>query len=81
LCCRVRQKTPYYYLTFEEIEKQMVHVTLITSIVTDKKENNRFGSGPNRIGQGIEFDYSVRSSCRKRCGYETIMINCNPETV
>jgi carbamoyl-phosphate synthase large subunit len=40
-------------------------------------------SGPNRIGQGIEFDYLVytRVLAAQECGYETIMINCNPETV
>jgi carbamoyl-phosphate synthase large subunit len=41
------------------------------------------GSGPNRVGQGIEFDYSCVHGvlAAKECGYETIMINCNPETV
>ena len=41
------------------------------------------GAGPNRIGQGIEFDYSCVHGvlAGKECGYETIMINCNPETV
>ena len=51
-----------------------------------KSSNNKkiivLGSGPNRIGQGIEFDYScVHGVLSKECGYETIMINCNPETV
>ncbi|GAB4184780.1 MAG: carbamoyl-phosphate synthase large subunit [Thermoflexibacter sp.] len=67
-------KTPYYYSTFEEENE---------SIVTDKKKVVVLGSGPNRIGQGIEFDYSCVHGvlAAKECGYETIMINCNPETV
>ena len=78
-------KTPYFYSTFEaEIEKpngeRYVHNE---SIVTDKKKIIVLGSGPNRIGQGIEFDYSCVHGvlAAKECGYETIMINCNPETV
>jgi carbamoyl-phosphate synthase large subunit len=78
-------KTPYYYSTFEaEIEKpngeRYVHNE---SVVTDKKKVIVLGSGPNRIGQGIEFDYSCVHGvlAAKECGYETIMINCNPETV
>jgi carbamoyl-phosphate synthase large subunit len=78
-------KTPYYYSTFEaEIEKadgtRYVHNE---SIVTDKKKVVVLGSGPNRIGQGIEFDYSCVHGvlAASECGYETIMINCNPETV
>ena len=77
--------TPYYYSTFEaEIEKangeRYVHNE---SIVTEKKKIVVLGSGPNRIGQGIEFDYSCVHGvlAAKECGYETIMINCNPETV
>jgi carbamoyl-phosphate synthase large subunit len=77
--------TPYYYSTFEaEIEKAngecYVHNE---SIVTNKKKIIVLGSGPNRIGQGIEFDYSCVHGvlAAKECGYETIMINCNPETV
>ncbi len=67
-------KTPYYYSTFEEENE---------SIVTDRKKVVVLGSGPNRIGQGIEFDYSCVHGvlAAKECGYETIMINCNPETV
>jgi carbamoyl-phosphate synthase large subunit len=51
--------------------------------VSDKKKIIVLGSGPNRIGQGIEFDYSCVHGvlAAKECGYETIMINCNPETV
>jgi len=67
-------KTPYYYSTFEEENE---------SIRTDKKKVVILGSGPNRIGQGIEFDYSCVHGvlAAKEMGYETIMINCNPETV
>ena len=80
-----KAQTPYYYSTFEaEIEtadgKRFVHNE---SIVSDKKKVIVLGSGPNRIGQGIEFDYSCVHGvlAAKECGYETIMINCNPETV
>jgi len=67
-------KTPYYYSTFEEENE---------SEPSDKKKIVVLGSGPNRIGQGIEFDYSCVHGilAAKECGYETIMINCNPETV
>ncbi len=67
-------QTPYYYSTFE-FENE--------SVVSDKKKVVVLGSGPNRIGQGIEFDYSCVHGvlAAKECGYETIMINCNPETV
>jgi len=67
-------QTPYYYSTFEYENE---------SKVSDKKKIVVLGSGPNRIGQGIEFDYSCVHGvlAAKECGYETIMINCNPETV
>jgi carbamoyl-phosphate synthase large subunit len=67
-------KTPYYYSTFEGENE---------SVVSNKKKIVVLGSGPNRIGQGIEFDYSCVHGvlAAKECGYETIMINCNPETV
>ena len=67
-------KTPYYYSTFEYENE---------SVVSDKKKVVVLGSGPNRIGQGIEFDYSCVHGvlAAKEMGYETIMINCNPETV
>jgi len=78
-------KTPYYYSTFEaEIQRadgtRYVHNE---SIVSDRKKVVVLGSGPNRIGQGIEFDYSCVHGvlAAAECGYETIMINCNPETV
>ncbi len=67
-------KTPYYYSTYEGENE---------SIPSDKKKVIVLGSGPNRIGQGIEFDYSCVHGlmAAKECGYESIMINCNPETV
>lgn len=67
-------QTPYYYSTFEYENE---------SAVSDRKKVVVLGSGPNRIGQGIEFDYSCVHGvlAAKECGYETIMINCNPETV
>ena len=78
-------KTPYYYSTFEaEIENPNgERYVQNESIVTNKKKVVVLGSGPNRIGQGIEFDYSCVHGvlAAKECGYETIMINCNPETV
>jgi carbamoyl-phosphate synthase large subunit len=69
-------KTPYFYSTFEN-EGQS------ESVVTDKKKIIILGSGPNRIGQGIEFDYCCVHGLLavKECGYESIMVNCNPETV
>ncbi|MBM71495.1 MAG: carbamoyl phosphate synthase large subunit [Crocinitomicaceae bacterium] len=67
--------TPYYYSTFENEENE--------SDVSDRKKVIVLGSGPNRIGQGIEFDYCCVHGvlAAKECDYETIMINCNPETV
>ena len=67
-------QTPYYYSTFEDENE---------SEVSDKKKIIVLGSGPNRIGQGIEFDYSCVHGllAAKEAGYEAIMINCNPETV
>jgi len=80
-----KAKTPYYYSTFEaEIEKaDGTRFVDNESVVTDKKKVIVLGSGPNRIGQGIEFDYSCVHGvlAAAECGYETIMINCNPETV
>ncbi|MBI2967849.1 MAG: carbamoyl-phosphate synthase large subunit [Bacteroidetes bacterium] len=67
-------KTPYYYSTFENENE---------SISSGKKKVVVLGSGPNRIGQGIEFDYCCVHGvlAAREAGYETIMINCNPETV
>lgn len=67
-------KTPYYYSSFGEENE---------STVSARKKIVVLGSGPNRIGQGIEFDYSCVHGvlAAKEAGFETIMINCNPETV
>lgn len=69
-----KAETPYYYSTFDEENE---------SVVSDKKKVVIFGSGPNRIGQGIEFDYCCVHGvlASKEEGFETVMINCNPETV
>jgi carbamoyl-phosphate synthase large subunit len=66
--------TNYFYSTFDEEDE---------SVVTEKKKVIVLGSGPNRIGQGIEFDYCCVHGllAAKESGYEAIMINCNPETV
>ncbi len=80
-----RAMTPYYYSTFESDIQTADgdRHTANDSIVTDKKKIVVLGSGPNRIGQGIEFDYCCVHGvlAAAECGYETIMINCNPETV
>jgi carbamoyl-phosphate synthase large subunit len=67
-------ETPYYYSTYEE-------ETEVSA--SNRKKVVILGSGPNRIGQGVEFDYSCvhASFALSEAGYETIMINCNPETV
>ena len=69
-------KTPYFYSSFE-------HGGSNESIVSKKKKIIVLGSGPNRIGQGIEFDYCCVHGLLaiKECGFESIMVNCNPETV
>jgi carbamoyl-phosphate synthase large subunit len=69
-------KTPYFYSSFENNGTN-------ESKVSDKKKIIVLGSGPNRIGQGIEFDYCCVHGLLaiKECGYEAIMVNCNPETV
>ncbi len=78
-------KTPYYYSTFESemTTNDGNTYTDNESVVSDKKKVVVLGSGPNRIGQGIEFDYCCVHGvlAAAECGYETIMINCNPETV
>ena len=78
-------QTPYYYSTFEEKIKTINNYEFSEneSIVSDKKKIIVLGSGPNRIGQGIEFDYCCVHGvlAASECGYETVMINCNPETV
>jgi carbamoyl-phosphate synthase large subunit len=78
-------KTPYYYSTFEAKLKHQGGIPYCDneSKVSDRKKIVVLGSGPNRIGQGIEFDYCCVHGvlAASECGYETIMINCNPETV
>jgi len=67
-------QTPYYYSTFEHENE---------SVKSDKKKIMVLGSGPNRIGQGIEFDYCCVHGVQaiRESGFEAIMVNCNPETV
>lgn len=78
-------KTPYYYSTFEQnpVHSGDGEITTNESISSDKKKIIVLGSGPNRIGQGIEFDYCCTHGLMaiRDCGYESIMVNCNPETV
>ena len=66
--------TPYLYSTYASADE---------SDVTDNPKAIILGGGPNRIGQGIEFDYCCVHACMalRDLGYETIMVNCNPETV
>ncbi len=78
-------KTPYYYSTFEA-KLKLKNGDVFSeneSKVTNRKKIVVLGSGPNRIGQGIEFDYCCVHGvlAASECDYETIMINCNPETV
>ena len=77
--------TPYYYSTFEGKMQLKVGEPFSDneSKVSDRKKVIVLGSGPNRIGQGIEFDYCCVHGvlAAAECDYETIMINCNPETV
>ena len=78
-------QTPYYYSTFEaKMQKAGGEAYAENeSQASDRDKIIVLGSGPNRIGQGIEFDYSCVHGvlASRECGYETIMINCNPETV
>ncbi len=79
-------KTPYFYSTFETPSKQSNGTALVSandSKISGKKKIIVLGSGPNRIGQGIEFDYCCVHGLLaiKECGFEAIMVNCNPETV
>jgi carbamoyl-phosphate synthase large subunit len=79
--------TPYYYSTFEQTATSTHTGSSLPpaneSIATDRKKIIVLGSGPNRIGQGIEFDYCCVHGVLaiKEAGYEAIMLNCNPETV
>jgi carbamoyl-phosphate synthase large subunit len=78
-------ETPYYYSTFEQKMKikNKPEFSENESTVSKKKKIVVLGSGPNRIGQGLEFDYCCVHGvlAASECGYETIMINCNPSTV
>ena len=67
-------KTPYHYSCYDEEDEV---------VPSDRRKVIILGSGPNRIGQGIEFDYSCvhASFALREAGYETVMVNCNPETV
>lgn len=80
-------KTPYFYSTFEKAPANLpdggVQILSNESKLSDKKKIIVLGSGPNRIGQGIEFDYCCVHGLLavKEAGFEAIMVNCNPETV
>ncbi|MEJ7766300.1 MAG: carbamoyl-phosphate synthase large subunit [Chitinophagaceae bacterium] len=79
-------KTPYFYSTFESpsnLEGSREPRPANESRISDKPKIIVLGSGPNRIGQGIEFDYCCVHGLLaiKECGFEAIMVNCNPETV
>jgi len=76
--------TPYYYSTFESLSgPEGQEQAENESVRTDRPKVVVLGSGPNRIGQGIEFDYCCVHGvlAARECGFETLMINCNPETV
>ncbi|HRG90573.1 MAG TPA: carbamoyl-phosphate synthase large subunit, partial [Chitinophagales bacterium] len=76
-------QTPYYYSSFEKASATSTILDTNESKVSGKKKIIVLGSGPNRIGQGIEFDYCCVHGVLaiKEAGYEAIMMNCNPETV
>ncbi|MFA6150479.1 MAG: carbamoyl-phosphate synthase large subunit [Chitinophagaceae bacterium] len=79
-------KTPYFYSTFESASVSTSGAEALLhneSVYEEKKKIIVLGSGPNRIGQGIEFDYCCTHGLLaiKEAGYEAIMVNCNPETV
>ncbi|MDF2383684.1 carbamoyl-phosphate synthase large subunit [Nostoc ellipsosporum NOK] len=76
-------KTPYFYSTFENVPEGAAGANSNESKSSDRKKIIVLGSGPNRIGQGIEFDYCCVHGLLaiKESGYEAIMVNCNPETV
>ena len=75
-----KSETPYMYSTYQKLEGDL---SACESNPTDKEKIIILGGGPNRIGQGIEFDYCCcqASFALKEKSYETIMVNCNPETV
>ena len=74
MCAEFDSNTGYFYSTYEDY---------CESSISEKKKIIILGGGPNRIGQGIEFDYCCvhASFAISKLGYESIMINCNPETV
>ncbi len=76
-------KTPYFYSTFEHKPANENKLAGNESVVSNKKKIIVLGSGPNRIGQGIEFDYCCVHGLQaiKEAGFQAIMVNCNPETV
>ena len=80
-------KTPYFYSTFEKAPTSLpdggAQILSNESKLSSKKKIIVLGSGPNRIGQGIEFDYCCVHGLLavKEAGFEAIMVNCNPETV
>ncbi len=78
-------KTPYFYSTFEQSSgtAQTTDITFNESKISERKKIIVLGSGPNRIGQGIEFDYCCTHGLMaiRECGFESVMVNCNPETV
>jgi len=78
-------KTPYFYSTFEAkaVSQKGAEMVSNESMLSKKKKIIVLGSGPNRIGQGIEFDYCCTHGLMaiRESGYESIMVNCNPETV
>lgn len=83
-----KSATPYMYSTYKKSGYKIVNGNLqevanCEAFTDDKKKVIILGSGPNRIGQGIEFDYTCVHACfsMKEAGYQTIMVNCNPETV
>ncbi|MDP6044709.1 MAG: carbamoyl-phosphate synthase large subunit, partial [Phycisphaerae bacterium] len=80
--------TPYYYSTYETPVKQIIDGDVSRYVddevrITDKKKIVILGGGPNRIGQGIEFDYCCvhAAFAARELGYESVMVNSNPETV
>ena len=76
-------QTPYHYSAYELDPNAESEVRNARGGQSDKEKVIILGSGPNRIGQGIEFDYSCVHAALElsRVGYETVMVNCNPETV
>ena len=76
-----KAQTPYYYSAFAAPDELSTQVN--ESVVSAKSKVLILGAGPNRIGQGIEFDYCCVHGvyATQACGYEALMLNCNPETV